>query len=153
MSKPPGSDRISVVEHALKGRRSYASTGYPFDEVRLRALIGAGYDRCYYPEGTVRQWAAVVTSPPRTERLKRLMTPALVLHGSADTLIRPEAGRHTAKCIPGAEYHEFEGWGHDLPLGVIPVLFDLILPFIRKVEDMRADGFSLPVAPGCCSTT
>jgi hypothetical protein len=37
-----------------------------------------------------------------------------------------------------------------MPPGVIPTLFDLILPFVRKVEEMRADGFSLPAAPGCC---
>ncbi len=57
-----------------------------------------------------------MASPPRTERLKSLRLPTLVLHGSADTLIRPEAGRHTAECIAGSEYHEIEGWGHDMPL-------------------------------------
>ena len=134
---PPASDRQSVIEHSLRGRRAYGSTKYPFDEERLSRLIGASYDRSYYPEGTQRQWAAILAGPPRTERLKSLQLPALVLHGSADTLIRPEAGRHTAQCIPGSEYHELEGWGHDLPLGVMPALFDLILPFVRKVEAGR----------------
>lgn len=146
---PPASDRQAVIAHSLKGRRAYASTAYPFDEARLGALVGASYDRSYYPEGTQRQWAAILASPPRTGRLKALRIPALVLHGSADTLIRPEAGRHTAQCIPGAEYHELAGWGHDLPLGVLPTLFGLILPFIGKVEMMRNDGFAMPVAPGC----
>ncbi len=152
MAQPPASDRQSVIAHSLKGRRAYASTAYPFDEKRLAGLIGASYDRSYYPEGAQRQWAAILTSPPRTERLKTLRIPALVLHGSADTLIRPEAGRHTAQCIPGAEYHELEGWGHDLPLGVLPVLFGLILPFVGKVEAMRKEGFEMPVAPGCCGS-
>jgi len=134
---PPATDRQSVIVHSLKGRRSYASTKYPFDEERLSKLVGASYDRSYYPEGTQRQWAAILGSPPRTERLKSLHLPTLVLHGSVDTLIRPEAGRHTAQCIPGAEYHELEGWGHDLPLGVLPTLFDLILPFVRRVETGR----------------
>jgi pimeloyl-ACP methyl ester carboxylesterase len=146
---PPASDRQSVIAHSLKGRRTYASTAYPFDEERLGALIGASYDRAYYPEGSLRQWAAILASPPRTERLKSLRIPALVLHGGADTLIRPEAGRHTAQCIPGAEYHELEGWGHDLPLGVLPKLFGLILPFVGKVEMLRDEGFDIPVAPAC----
>jgi pimeloyl-ACP methyl ester carboxylesterase len=60
-----------------------------------------------------------------------------VLHGSADTLIRPEAGRHTATCIPGAQYHEIEGWGHDMPVGVIAELEQKILPFVRAVEARR----------------
>jgi pimeloyl-ACP methyl ester carboxylesterase len=138
MARPPATDKQSVIAHSLKGRRTYASTAYPFDEERLGALIGANYDRSYYPQGSLRQWAAILASPPRTERLKSLRIPALVLHGSVDTLIRPEAGRHTAQCIPGAEYHELEGWGHDLPLGVLPKLFDLILPFVKKVEISRA---------------
>lgn len=143
---PPESDRKS----SLRGRRTYASTAYPFDEARLSALIGASYDRSYYPQGMQRQMAAITASPARTARLKMLRIPALVLHGSVDSLIPPEAGRHTAHCVPGAEYHELEGWGHDLPLGVLPQLFDFILQFVTRVDAMRAEGFALPVAPGCC---
>ena len=102
-------------------------------------LIGANHDRSFYPQGTVRQWAAILAGPPRTERLKTLSLPTLVLHGTADTLIPVEAGRHTAECIPGAEYHEIEGWGHDIPLPAIPGLLDLIVPFVRKVEVARAE--------------
>ena len=102
---------------------------------RMMAVLVDG--RASLPEGTSRQWAAVVTAPPRTERLKSLEIPTLVLHGSADTLIRPEAGRHTAQCIPGAEYHEIEGWGHDMPLEAIPVVQGYVLPFIARVEAER----------------
>lgn len=149
--KPASNDKDTVVAHSIKGRRAYASTAYPFDEARLAALIGANYDRSFYPEGTARHWSAIMASPPRTERLKRLAVPALVLHGTADTLIPCAAGRHTAECIPGARYREIEGWGHDIPVGVIPVLFDEILPFVAGVEEMREDGFARPAAPGCCS--
>jgi pimeloyl-ACP methyl ester carboxylesterase len=153
MSKAPADDRDSVVAHALRSRRAYASTRFPFDEARLSTLVGKSYDRSWYPEGTMRQWAAIASAVPRTERLKRLRIPALVLHGSADTLIPCAAGRHTAACIPGAEYHEIEGWGHDIPLGVIPELFDFILPFVARVETTRAEGFAVPVAPGCSGAT
>ncbi len=145
-ARPPAADRESVIAHALKGRRAYASTRFPFDEARLSALIGANYDRSYYPEGTARQYAAIMASAPRTERLKSLAVPALVLHGSADTLLRPEAGRHTAQCIAGAEYHEIEGWGHDMPLEVIPLVHGFILPFVRKVEAARNDGYAVAAA-------
>jgi pimeloyl-ACP methyl ester carboxylesterase len=138
MARPESNDRDAVIAHSLKGRRAYASTKWPFDEKRLAELIGRSYDRAFYPEGTLRQWAAIMASPPRTERLASLKVPALVLHGSSDTLIPPAAGRHTAQCIPGAEHHEIEGWGHDLPLEVIPILRDLMVPFIRRVETARA---------------
>ncbi|MBS0272886.1 MAG: alpha/beta hydrolase [Proteobacteria bacterium] len=138
MARPENNERSTVIAHSLKGRRAYASTKWPFDEKRLAELIGQSYDRSFYPEGTLRQWSAIMASPPRTERLKSLQAPSLVLHGSSDTLIPPAAGRHTAQCIPDAEHHEIEGWGHDLPLEVIPILQDLIVPFIRRVEAGRA---------------
>lgn len=137
LTRPASNDRETVIAHSLKGRRTYASTRWPFDEERLGILIGANYDRSYYPEGTLRQWTAILAGPPRTERLKSLKVPTLVLHGTADTLIRPEAGRHTAQCISGSEYHEIEGWGHDMPQGAIPVVQGFILPFIDKVEAIR----------------
>ena len=149
MGKPADDKRATVIAHALKGRRSFASTAYPFDEKRLGELVGESYDRSYYPEGSARHWSAIMVSPPRTERLKKLAVPTLVLHGTADTLIPCEAGRHTAKCIPGAKYREIEGWGHDLPLGVLPVLLSEILPFVANVEEMREDGFARPVSVGC----
>jgi pimeloyl-ACP methyl ester carboxylesterase len=137
VTRPASPDRETVVAHSVNGRRTYASTRWPFDEARLSRLVGANYDRCYYPEGTSRQWAAILAAQPRTERLKSLQLPALVLHGTADTLIRPEAGRHTAQCIPGAEYHEIEGWGHDVPLPAIPMIADLIVQFVKRVEASR----------------
>ncbi len=136
-TRPPSTDRDAVIAHSLKGRRTYATTKYPFDEARLSRLIGDSYDRSYYPEGTMRQWAAILAGPPRTERLKSLKVPTLVLHGTADTLIPAAAGRHTAAQIPGAEYHELEGWGHDMPLPMIPEVTGLIVPFVRKVEAGR----------------
>lgn len=133
----PATDRDSVIAHSLKGRRAYASTAWPFDEARLGKLIGLNYDRSFYPEGSTRQYAAIMASPPRTERLKGLKLPALVLHGSADALVRPDGGRHTAQCIAGSEYHEIEGWGHDLPLPVIPVVTGFMTDFVGRVEAAR----------------
>ncbi|MGZ5936629.1 MAG: alpha/beta fold hydrolase [Rhizomicrobium sp.] len=134
---PPAQDRASVIAHGIKGRRTYATTRFPYDEERIGVLIGAVFDRSYYPEGTTRQYAAIVAGPPRTERLKSLNAPTLVLHGSVDTLLRPECGRHTALCIPGAEYHEIEGWGHDMPPQMVPLVNAFILPFVQKVEAAR----------------
>jgi pimeloyl-ACP methyl ester carboxylesterase len=134
LTKPDGSERQAVIDHVLLSRRAYASTGYPYDVERLAAQVGESYDRMYYPEGTLRHWAAILAAPARTERLKALDLPALVLHGAADPLIPPAAGRHIAECIRGAEYHELDGWGHDMPLGVIPLLVDYILDFVGRVE-------------------
>ncbi|MGC9954593.1 MAG: alpha/beta hydrolase [Rhizomicrobium sp.] len=130
----PANVRASVIAHTLKSARAYASTGFAIDEVRRAEHVGLAYDRCFYPEGALRHWSAIVASPPRGKRLRALKLPALVLHGTADTLLPCAHGRYIADCIQGAEYHEIAGWGHDMPLGVIPLLHGFMLPFIEKVE-------------------
>ena len=62
------------------------------------------------------------------------------MHGTSDYLLRVECGRHTAECIPGAQYHEIEGWGHDMPIEAIPVVQGTILPFVERVEAKRKRG-------------
>ena len=133
----PATDRASVVAHSLKGRQAYCSTKWPRRREFLGRAAGKNYDRMFYTEGSSRQYAAIMASPPRTERLKSLTLPTLVMHGTSDMLLRVEAGRHTAQCIPGAEYHEIEGWGHDMPLEVIPDVTGAIADFIRRVEATR----------------
>jgi pimeloyl-ACP methyl ester carboxylesterase len=150
LTRPPSEAKHDVVEHSIKGRRTYSSPAYPDDEDWLRGHIGKNYDRMYYPQGAVRQYAAIMASPPRTDVLKKLRTRTLVLHGEADTLIRPDGGRHTAKCIPGAELKIIEGWGHNFPRKAIPMLVDVMSTFIENVERDRDEAFSRPVTPGCC---
>ncbi len=137
ITPPPAHDRASVIEHTVMGRRAYASTGFAIDETRRAEQIAEAYDRCYYPQGQLHHWSAILASPPRGERLRSLNLPALVLHGSADTLLPPEHGRQIAACIPGAEFHEIAGWGHDMPLGVIPQLHGYMLDFVKRVEAQR----------------
>ncbi len=132
---PPGNDRESVIQHILASRAAYGSKGFAQDEVRIAAHAGRCYDRMYYPEGALRHWSAILATPPRGERLRGLDLPTLVLHGTDDTLLPPAHGRRIAERIPGAIFHEIAGWGHDMPLGVIPELHELIVPFIKKAEE------------------
>ena len=137
MQKPPGEDKMSVVEHTLKTRLVNASPAYPEDQDEARQRLMTNYDRSYYPEGALRQWAAIVSSPARTEALKGLKCPTLVMHGDADILIPPEAGRYTAACIPGAELRIIAGWGHNMPTSAVDVITDPMMDFIHRVERRR----------------
>jgi pimeloyl-ACP methyl ester carboxylesterase len=138
MAKPPAEDKDSVADHATKTRRVIGSPGYPEDQAKVRARFAMNYDRSYYPEGGIRQWAAIMATPPRTEQLKKLNVRALVLHGDADILIKPEAGRHTAACIKGAELKIVKGWGHNMPIAAVPDITAPIIDFIARVEAERA---------------
>jgi len=132
MSKPADEDRETVIDHTLKMRAVNASPGYPEDQDELRARIAMNYDRSYYPEGVLRQWAAIMASPPRTEMLKRLDCPALVIHGADDLLIRPDAGRHTAACIMDSELEIVPGWGHNMPIRAVEAITAPMIHFMRR---------------------
>jgi pimeloyl-ACP methyl ester carboxylesterase len=57
------------------------------------------------------QLQAILTSD-RSERVKDIKAPTLVVHGSVDKLIPVESGRMLASAIPGAKLHLMENVGH-----------------------------------------
>jgi pimeloyl-ACP methyl ester carboxylesterase len=114
MAKPPSS-REGYIDQAVTTFKAIGSPAYPMDEPHFRELVGLAYDRSFHPAGVARQLHAINCSGNRTARLRQLDLPALVVHGTADPLVRPESGRATAASIRGAKLWLIEGMGHDLP--------------------------------------
>ncbi len=75
-----------------------------------------------YPEAMPRQLLAIVAAGDRSEQVKTISVPTLVLHGEDDALLPPPHGEHTAELIPGARFIQYSGMGHDLPAEVVPQL-------------------------------
>ncbi|CAN5133000.1 alpha/beta hydrolase [soil metagenome] len=117
LTSAPPADRDGYVEALVRARRLVGSPGFPFDEAFAREIAGRGWDRGYNPKGTVRQTVAIIASGDRTERLRKLDVPTVVIHGDSDPLIDISGGRATAAVIPGAELVVIEGMGHDFPAG------------------------------------
>ena len=110
-----------------------------YNEDAVIALAAAQYDRCFYPEGAVRQLAAIYATGDRSAGLTALDVPTLVIHGRDDTLITPEGGERTADLIPGARYLYMTDMGHDLPAPLYPVFAEAIGGHIRSSTAMAAD--------------
>ena len=103
-------------EWLVRGHRVIGSQGYPLDETWLRHIGELMYvRRGFDPAARARQGAAILASGDRRPGLAALNIPTLVLHGQADPLIRPDAGRATASAIPNATLVVVPGMGHDLP--------------------------------------
>ena len=104
------------------------SPGFERDEAELRELARTAFDRGRNP-------AAGAAPARRDHRLRRphasacarITAPTLVIHGTADKLVRPSGGRATAKAIHGARLLEIQGMGHDLPRGAWPQIIDAIV--------------------------
>jgi len=112
--RAPAEGRDGYIEGHLAGLRLWGSRDL-VDEASQAVFAGEAYDRAFRPEGVQAQLHAVVGGASRTEALGRVTVPALVIHGSVDTLIDPSGGRRTAEAIPGARFVEIEGMGHDYP--------------------------------------
>lgn len=121
----------AIGEVAVKARRaigSHPDMRMKDDEVRAKAI--AAFHRSDRPMGIARQYAAILTQPRWHDRLGTVTQRTLVLHGAADPLVKPAAGRDVAARIPGAEIEVFEKWGHDIPEPMVPVLVDRIRTFL-----------------------
>jgi pimeloyl-ACP methyl ester carboxylesterase len=110
---PAPVDRASYIAASIENLRTWGSPAC-FDEERIaanRARPSTGFD----PDGQTRQAKAAMASGSRTEALRTVGVPTLVLHGDADTLIDQSGGRRTAEAIRGARFVLIEGLGHDYP--------------------------------------
>jgi pimeloyl-ACP methyl ester carboxylesterase len=114
---PPPQEREPFIRFNLDLFRALTGPRFGFDEKWVRETIGKAYDRAYYPQGVARQLVAILTQKNRKTALQGVRVPTLIIHGDADPLVSVEAGRDTAKTVPGAELKIIEGMGHDLPHG------------------------------------
>lgn len=126
---PPATTREAYIEDAPKWM-AWQSKKYR-DAERTKALAAIGYDRSNYGEGGPRQMAAIVSSGDRTERLRQLDVPTLVIHGRDDTLITPSGGFATADAIPGAHLLYLADMGHDIPEPLWPRFVDAVATHTR----------------------
>jgi len=89
LSESP-SDRAGYIEHSIV-YQVYHSKKYRSDEFS-KTSAARDFDRMYYPQGSSRQLAAVYASCRRTEKLRAIKTPTLVIHGKYDNLISQSGG-------------------------------------------------------------
>jgi pimeloyl-ACP methyl ester carboxylesterase len=129
----PGRTREEFIDRAVQTFKVIGSPDYPMDEPRFRDLVSVAYDRGHNPAGVARQLHAITTSGDRTRALQRLDVPTLVIHGKADPLVRPAAGRATARAIPGAKLSMVDGMGHDFPAELHGRFADEITALAQRV--------------------
>ncbi|HEY5952649.1 MAG TPA: alpha/beta hydrolase, partial [Kofleriaceae bacterium] len=135
---PPIMNRQDAIDRAIAGARIIGSPGFPLDVEAISDRAGRSYDRAFDPIGIIRQAVAVVASGDRTDKLRKLDVPALVMHGADDKMCAVSGGHATAAAIPGAKLVVFEGMGHDLPRALRPRIVEQIVELVRRAEATRA---------------
>ncbi|MEW5685291.1 MAG: alpha/beta hydrolase [Pseudomonadota bacterium] len=130
----PAADYEAFIAHGMRNARTIGSPAYPWTDADLRERLVAEHARAFNPAGVGRQRHAIGADGDRTEALRKLAVPAVVLHGEDDPLVQPVGGRETAAAIPGAELRMIAGMGHDLPLGLYDTFVDAIVAAATRAK-------------------
>ncbi len=126
LMQQPAATREEAIARMLEAARVIGSPGYPPDEQWRAELTAQLWDEGLDPAGSARQLLAIYASGDRTEAVRGIARPTLVVHGDSDPLINVSAGRRTAELIAGAELLIIPGMGHDLPRQVWPAIVDAV---------------------------
>jgi pimeloyl-ACP methyl ester carboxylesterase len=132
--KPASEAHIDRFNYHMNKWRVIGSPKYPLDELELTFRVNRLMERGISGKGTIRQILAMLFAADRTERLKSVLTPTLVIHGDADGLVHCDGGRATAKAIKHSKLKIYPGMGHDFPVQLIPSIVDDIVSHAYLVE-------------------
>jgi pimeloyl-ACP methyl ester carboxylesterase len=133
LGRPPrGKD--DYVERTVKIFSIIGSPGFDRDESELRRLAALSYERDPTSSGTPRQLAAILDAGNRTDEVRRIKAPTVVIHGTKDKMLARSGGKATARAIDGAELVLIDGMGHDLPRGVWPRIIGAIAENAARAE-------------------
>ncbi len=141
----PAVTRQDVIDRQLRAVAVIGSPGFPADLELVALNAGRAYDRSYDPIGIARQAIASVASGDRTERLRQLDLPTLIIHGLADVMCDISGGRATAAAIPQSRLVPIIGMGHNLPPGVWAQIAEHIAAIVR-IGETRARAGRIGVA-------
>jgi pimeloyl-ACP methyl ester carboxylesterase len=123
---PTPTDRDAYLKRYLQTWAVLRGPGFPLDEARDAERGAEIFARGLNPPGVARQLAAIMASGSRKEALAAVKTPALIIHGDADPLVRLDGGEATARAIPGAKLMVIKGMGHALPIPLWPQIIGAI---------------------------
>jgi pimeloyl-ACP methyl ester carboxylesterase len=135
--RPAPRSKDEAVARSLELFEVIRSTAWDLDVAQIEARAALAWERGHDPRGFLRQLGAIGATGDRTARLRFVRAPTLVIHGTADPLIRPIGGRLTAEAIEGARLELVRGMGHDLPEGAWPLLTEMIASHAAE-SDHRA---------------
>jgi pimeloyl-ACP methyl ester carboxylesterase len=123
----PAADEEEAVERSLGLGRAFTGTLDPFDEQEARQMMKRAVAHGQARGIATNIIMAQATAPDRTEMLRDVTAPTLVIHGTVDPAVPLPHGEATAEVIPGARLLTIEGMGHDFPPSAMTRIVSAIL--------------------------
>jgi pimeloyl-ACP methyl ester carboxylesterase len=132
-AKPP-QNAADAGAHVAKMFGVIGSTAWPVDVARLTRIGALAFERGMNPRGFLRQFAGVLMSGDRADKLKSVTTPTLVIHGSSDPMFPLSAGKKIATSVQHGTWLPIQGMGHDLPTEMWPTFVRAIAKHAAAAE-------------------
>lgn len=128
-SQPP------PVEIQLQFWKMLTGSRFPFDEPLYRDLYHQGFEvrKGYNPHCITHQLTAIQRSGSRMKELSSIKVPALVVHGTEDTLISEAHASVYVQQLPLGTYLALDGVGHEIPESICPTVLSAIFDLFEKV--------------------
>jgi pimeloyl-ACP methyl ester carboxylesterase len=132
---PIPSEREAYITETVRRDKLIYGT-FNFDEALARKYRMREYDRCYYPEGPIRQLAALAVPGNIQPEIAAIRAPTVVIHGSEDPFYPVEIAKVIAKAIPGAELRIMDGMGHSFPRELVHKIVNLVVENTRRQKNV-----------------
>jgi pimeloyl-ACP methyl ester carboxylesterase len=123
----------SAIERHIEQHKIYYHPD-DFDFELSREKLETSYRRAYHPAGNQRQLLAMICAEPRTEALKQLTVPLLVIHGDYDPVFPAEHGRQLASLVDHAHLEMIKDMGHGLPKRVHQTILESMKKMLLKAS-------------------
>lgn len=130
---PVPSEREAYIEETVRRDRLIYGT-FSYDEQLGKEYRTKEYDRSYYPEGVMRQLAAMAVPGNIKPEITAIRAPTLIIHGKEDPFYPVDAGKDIATAIPGAELLILDGMGHSFPREIIPNIINALVENSNKKD-------------------
>lgn len=115
MLQSPGKTLNDRLRQGLKLWRRLHGKHFPFPHELLAETLSEAYHRGFSAAGVLRQLAAISVATDRTEQLKKLRLPSLIIHGDADDMLKVKNAYALHDAMPHSQKLILEGMGHTLP--------------------------------------
>ncbi len=134
-----GGERNTIKLYIASRQALMGESPYDLDTKNIaeQVLYNLRERRGYNPRVSGQHNAAVLAAESRTQELRELDIPTLVLHGRSDPFIPFEHGQKCAEIIPGAEAVWVEGMGHDIPAAYNDIVVDSILANLERSPNLK----------------
>ena len=140
-------DRGRLVRQMIAAQQVWSGPRHAIDPNRVARHLELSFRRCYRPAGIYRQALAYASAGTRFDLLRRIHSPALVIHGALDPVI-PLAFAETAwRLMPGSHHLVLPDAAHDLHPDILPRVAEAVLGHLDIAAKDRLVHSNRPNAP------